>query len=67
MILFFPLAEPQGVYVLQDHSFRWLLRLAAPGGPNGSGQDVAEAVSLHLALPCGIVRGVQAFLSFSFL
>lgn len=50
----------QGIYVLQDTSFRWLLRLA-PAAPPPDGTSRAEyvtaAVQPYLELPCGLIRG----------
>jgi hypothetical protein len=53
---------PQGIYVLQDNSFRWLLRVSptAPLGPSASDaakEEFRRAVHSQLYLPCGIVRG----------
>jgi hypothetical protein len=52
----------QGIYVLQDHSFRWLLRVSptAPISPTASDADKEEfrrAVHSQLYLPCGMIRG----------
>jgi hypothetical protein len=51
----------QGIYVLQDNSFRWLLRLALPGPPPDSAQGRSEALVAaaqpYLELPCGLIRG----------
>lgn len=52
----------QGIYVLQDHSFRWLLRLA-PAAPVQEGsrpEFLARSAQPYLYLPCGIIRGERA-------
>jgi hypothetical protein len=50
----------QGIYMLQDNNFRWLLRVA-PAGPPPSGsspsEHLAAAAQPYLELPCGIIRG----------
>lgn len=52
---------PQGIYVLQDHSFRWLLRLAPAGPVEGPRAEfLAKAAAPYLYLPCGIIRGAWA-------
>lgn len=57
----------QGTFVLQDNKFRWLSRIS--GDPSlenpGSSEDLsavgeskaAQATSMHLYFPCGIIRG----------
>jgi hypothetical protein len=50
-----PLHLLQGVYVLQDRSFRWLTRLSAPAG-----KDVKEEAAKFTIIPCGIIRGALA-------
>ena len=47
----------QGVYVLQDNSFRWIQRFAsAPLDPALTAEMHKLALD-HLHLPCGIIRG----------
>jgi hypothetical protein len=53
---------PQGIYVLQDHSFRWLLRVSptttlSPAASDAAKEEFRRAVHSQLYLPCGIVRG----------
>jgi hypothetical protein len=51
---------PQGIYVLQDNSFRWLLRLApASALPDGSSRAeyLTSVAQPYLELPCGLIRG----------
>lgn len=45
--------------MLQDHSFRWLLRLApaAPVQEGSKPEFLARAAQPYLYLPCGIIRG----------
>jgi hypothetical protein len=50
----------QGIYMLQDNSFRWLLRVApAAAAPEGSrpAEYLATVAQPYLELPCGIIRG----------
>lgn len=50
----------QGIYVLQDNSFRWLLRLApASVLPEGSSRAeyLTSVAQPYLELPCGLIRG----------
>lgn len=53
----------QGIYVLQDNNFRWLLRLA-PASPLPDGSKRAEYLATvaqpYLELPCGLIRGEAA-------
>jgi hypothetical protein len=54
------LLPPQGIYMLQDNSFRWLLRVApAAAAPEGSrpAEYLASVAQPYLELPCGIIRG----------
>ncbi|KIZ02500.1 Trafficking protein particle complex subunit 6B [Monoraphidium neglectum] len=54
----------RGIYVLQDHSFRWLLRLA-PAAPVQEGsrpEFLARSAQPYLYLPCGIIRGALTHL-----
>lgn len=47
--------------MLQDHSFRWLLRLAPAGPVEGPRAEfLAKAAAPYLYLPCGIIRGAWA-------
>ncbi|EJT98896.1 transport protein particle [Dacryopinax primogenitus] len=46
----------RGVYVLQDTSFRPLARLSSPFGS----QEAIKRAKLHLAFPCGIIKGALA-------
>lgn len=51
---------PQGIYVLQDNTFRWLLRLAPVSKVASEaerGELLAQLAQPYLALPCGILRG----------
>mmetsp|Transcript_80649 Transcript_80649/g.250304 ORF Transcript_80649/g.250304 Transcript_80649/m.250304 type:complete len:189 (+) Transcript_80649:95-661(+) len=55
--------DRRGYYIIQDARFRWLEQLSPPpdGGRRGAGAHDAqlhEAAALHLALPCGLIRGV---------
>ncbi|KAK4850148.1 hypothetical protein QYF36_004259 [Acer negundo] len=56
----------RGTFVLQDNRFRWLSRISIdPSLENGEAQDplvvaeskAAQATSMHLYFPCGIIRG----------
>ena len=55
--------DSQGTFVLQDNRFRWLTRMSVD--PQNESQDnsadgenkVAQATSMHLYFPCGIIRG----------
>ncbi|KAK3023625.1 hypothetical protein RJ639_043893 [Escallonia herrerae] len=57
----------RGTFVLQDNQFRWLSHMSIDPSPENSGstQDpsamaenkAAEAASMHLYFPCGIIRG----------
>lgn len=58
----------QGTFVLQDNKFRWLARMSIdPSTENVSPvEDItsptaeskaAQAMSMHLYFPCGIIRG----------
>merc|ERR1711982_43314 len=50
-------------YIIQDNEFRWLQPLGTLGAPGAGGDGVerevalSEAAKLHLALPCGAIRG----------
>ncbi|KZO99772.1 transport protein particle component [Calocera viscosa TUFC12733] len=46
----------RGVYVLQDAAFRPLVRLSSPFGS----AEAAKRAKLHLAFPCGVIRGALA-------
>ncbi|KAI8329058.1 transport protein particle component [Chlamydoabsidia padenii] len=46
----------RGVYVLQDNSFRWFMRLSTDVG----GADTAKKATPYLWFPCGIIRGALA-------
>jgi len=52
----------QGIYVLQDNNFRWLVRVTPavtlPDGTNRS-EYLAAAAQPYLELPCGIIRGEE--------
>lgn len=50
----------QGIYVLQDNGFRWLLRLApASSLPEGGSRAeyLTSVAQPYLELPCGLIRG----------
>uniref|UniRef100_A0A2P2M4L8 Trafficking protein particle complex subunit 6B n=1 Tax=Rhizophora mucronata TaxID=61149 RepID=A0A2P2M4L8_RHIMU len=57
----------RGTFVLQDNRFRWLARMSGDTSMENSGlpQDpsalaenkAAQAMSMHLYFPCGIIRG----------
>ncbi|XP_057541229.1 uncharacterized protein LOC130818959 [Amaranthus tricolor] len=58
----------RGTFVLQDNRFRWLAHISIDQSPDSSGvsQDASEnlvenkaaqAASMHLYFPCGIIRG----------
>lgn len=56
------LVPAQGIYVLQDNNFRWLLRLAplssaAAGSDASRAELLASVAAPYLDLPCGIIRG----------
>lgn len=56
----------QGTFVLQDNKFRWLSRVSIEPSPEKETEDpstpgeskAAQAVSMYLYFPCGIIRGV---------
>ncbi|KAJ4906506.1 NO signaling/Golgi transport ligand-binding domain protein [Raphanus sativus] len=56
----------QGTFVLQDNKFRWLSRVSIDPSsemvtkdPSTPGESkAAQAVSMYLYFPCGIIRGV---------
>lgn len=51
----------QGIYVLQDNNFRWLLRLApASSLPDGSSRAEYMVAQPYLELPCGLIRGAAS-------
>jgi len=64
----------QGTYVLQDNKFRWLARMSVdPSSSDNSVEDntsptaeskAAQAMSMHLYFPCGIIRGALSNLGF---
>ncbi|KAL2916415.1 hypothetical protein HK105_204171 [Polyrhizophydium stewartii] len=47
----------RGVFVLTDNNFRWLSRMASDAIV---GESAKAIITDHLALPCGIIRGVLA-------
>uniref|UniRef100_A0A7C8YK91 Trafficking protein particle complex subunit 6B n=1 Tax=Opuntia streptacantha TaxID=393608 RepID=A0A7C8YK91_OPUST len=54
----------RGTFVLQDNRFRWLSHISLDPSPEGSDASaslaenkVAQAASMHLYFPCGIIRG----------
>lgn len=56
----------RGTFVLQDNRFRWLSRVSMDPSMENSGpidpstmaeNKVAQATSMHLYFPCGIIRG----------
>lgn len=58
----------QGTFVLQDNKFPWLARMSVdPSADNVSSVEdysaptaeskAAQAMSMHLYFPCGIIRG----------
>lgn len=49
--------DRMGIYIIQDHSFRWLEQFSCAEEPQAELQRVQELALLHLALPCGILRG----------
>ncbi|CAO3592627.1 unnamed protein product [Absidia cylindrospora] len=51
----------RGVYVLQDNSFRWFMRLSTDVG----GADSAKKATPYLWFPCGVIRGALANLGVS--
>lgn len=56
----------QGTFVLQDNKFRWLSRVSIDPSSEKETEDpstpgeskAAQAVSMYLYFPCGIIRGV---------
>ncbi|XP_056682797.1 uncharacterized protein [Spinacia oleracea] len=69
----------RGTFVLQDNRFRWLSHISVDpspdsSGPSGASQDASEAsvenkaaqaASMHLYFPCGIIRGALTNLGIS--
>ena len=52
--------QTQGIYVLQDNNFRWLLRLAPTAAlTDGASRAefLAHVAQPYLELPCGLIRG----------
>ncbi|XP_077250403.1 uncharacterized protein LOC143889894 isoform X2 [Tasmannia lanceolata] len=61
----------RGTFVLQDNQFRWLTRMSSdpspvetnlsqdadPPSPATADTKAAQATSMHLYFPCGIIRG----------
>ncbi|XP_078438905.1 transport protein particle (TRAPP) component [Wolffia australiana] len=49
----------KGTFVLQDNRFRWLTRISVDQSIDGQDSDskAAQAASMHLYFPCGIIRG----------
>ncbi|GAB4855476.1 hypothetical protein Ancab_024092 [Ancistrocladus abbreviatus] len=58
----------RGTFVLQDNRFRWLAHMSIDPSADGSGlseegsgalvdNKAAQAASMHLYFPCGIIRG----------
>ncbi|GAB2277538.1 hypothetical protein Dimus_012248 [Dionaea muscipula] len=58
----------RGTFVLQDNRFRWLAHMSIDPSPDSSGSHedpsgalvdnkAAQAASMHLYFPCGIIRG----------
>jgi len=52
----------RGTFVLQDNKFRWVGRMSPDPTAENEGGDPAEskaaqAMSMHLYFPCGIIRG----------
>jgi len=56
----------QGTFVLQDNKFRWLARMSVDPSTDTPVEDstsptaenkAAQAMSMHLYFPCGIIRG----------
>ncbi|KAF9670026.1 hypothetical protein SADUNF_Sadunf13G0025700 [Salix dunnii] len=51
----------RGTFVLQDNKFRWLSRISGDPSVDNGTQDpeskVAQAMSMYLYFPCGIIRG----------
>ncbi|KAL8242498.1 hypothetical protein R6Q59_012800 [Mikania micrantha] len=62
----------RGTFVLQDNKFRWLSRMsgdssveissAAQDSSTMSDNKFAQATSMHLYFPCGIIRGALSTL-----
>ncbi|KAG2258408.1 hypothetical protein Bca52824_077702 [Brassica carinata] len=56
----------RGTFVLQDNKFRWLSRVSIDPSSDKETEDpstpgeskAAQAVSMYLYFPCGIIRGV---------
>ncbi|XP_020886541.1 trafficking protein particle complex subunit 6B [Arabidopsis lyrata subsp. lyrata] len=56
----------RGTFVLQDNKFRWLSRVSIDPSSENETEDpstpgeskAAQAVSMYLYFPCGIIRGV---------
>ncbi|ORZ00579.1 transport protein particle component [Syncephalastrum racemosum] len=46
----------RGVYVLQDNSFRWFMRMSTDLG----GADSAKKATPYMWFPCGMIRGALA-------
>ncbi|KAG5232564.1 hypothetical protein OIU76_016730 [Salix suchowensis] len=51
----------RGTFVLQDNKFRWLSRISGDPSVDNGTQDpeskAAQAMSMYLYFPCGIIRG----------
>eukprot|EP00927_Polykrikos_kofoidii_P022585 TRINITY_DN21021_c0_g1_i1.p1 TRINITY_DN21021_c0_g1~~TRINITY_DN21021_c0_g1_i1.p1 ORF type:complete len:199 (-),score=40.67 TRINITY_DN21021_c0_g1_i1:45-641(-) len=50
--------DSRGFYVIHDNSFRWLEHLSpVKGGGEKLEVEIYDVAMLHLAMPCGIIRG----------
>lgn len=66
VFVFFDKCFLQGTFVLQDNKFRWLSRVSIDPSSEKETEDpstpgeskAAQAVSMYLYFPCGIIRGV---------
>jgi len=47
--------DRRGNYIIEDSSFRWLEQFTPP--ENSADPALHEAALLHLAFPCGVIRG----------
>ncbi|KAL7582682.1 hypothetical protein Lser_V15G45804 [Lactuca serriola] len=60
----------RGTFVLQDDKFAWVSRMSSTENSGstqepGVGNKAAEASSMHLYFPCGIIRGALSNLGIS--
>eukprot|EP00928_Gymnodinium_smaydae_P016284 TRINITY_DN16085_c0_g1_i2.p2 TRINITY_DN16085_c0_g1~~TRINITY_DN16085_c0_g1_i2.p2 ORF type:complete len:206 (-),score=49.74 TRINITY_DN16085_c0_g1_i2:81-698(-) len=50
--------DQKGNYIIHDAAFRWLEHFSPSDGSSAQlDEELQQAASLHLAMPCGIIRG----------